>query len=160
MKRLIEIDDATLPAMVKAAMPWLTNLSVMRKTDKESHVEEAIRAAIAAAPAVPDARAVADERAAFEAYWNDDTTGPEALSAWCGWKARAALASPAPASDDARDAERLDFLISETAAVVPVDNQFQLEWLYLYAEQGESYKTGREAIDDAIAAERTGGNHE
>jgi hypothetical protein len=34
------------PAMVKAAMPWLTNLHHMRKTDKESHVEEAIKAAL------------------------------------------------------------------------------------------------------------------
>lgn len=37
------------PAMVKAAMPWLANLQNMRKTDKESNVEEAIRAALAAA---------------------------------------------------------------------------------------------------------------
>jgi hypothetical protein len=36
------------PAMVKAAMPWLTGLQHMRKTDKESHVEEAIRAAFTA----------------------------------------------------------------------------------------------------------------
>jgi hypothetical protein len=35
------------PAMVKAAMPWLANLHHMRKTDKESNVEEAIRAALA-----------------------------------------------------------------------------------------------------------------
>ncbi|WP_036023322.1 hypothetical protein [Paraburkholderia dilworthii] len=34
------------PAMVKAAMPWLTGLQHMRKTDKESHVEEAIKAAL------------------------------------------------------------------------------------------------------------------
>lgn len=37
------------PAMVKAAMPWLTSLHHMRKTDKESHVEEAIKAALTAA---------------------------------------------------------------------------------------------------------------
>jgi hypothetical protein len=37
------------PAMVKAAMPWLTGLQHMRKTDKESNVEEAIKAALTAA---------------------------------------------------------------------------------------------------------------
>ncbi|WP_180541403.1 hypothetical protein, partial [Nevskia soli] len=46
--------DATKPpkvtaAMVDAAMPWLKNLQHMRKTDKESNIEEAIRAAMAAA---------------------------------------------------------------------------------------------------------------
>lgn len=37
------------PVMVKAAMPWLTGLHYMRKTDKESHVEEAIKAALTVA---------------------------------------------------------------------------------------------------------------
>jgi hypothetical protein len=37
------------PAMVKAAMPWLANLHHMRKTDKASNVEEAIKAALTAA---------------------------------------------------------------------------------------------------------------
>ena len=40
---------AVTPAMVKAAMPWLTGLHHMRKTDKESNVEEAIKAALTAA---------------------------------------------------------------------------------------------------------------
>lgn len=43
------VDRLTVtPAMVKAAMPWLSHLHHMRKTDKESNVEEAIRAALAA----------------------------------------------------------------------------------------------------------------
>jgi hypothetical protein len=37
------------PAMVKAAMPWLTGLNHMRRADKESHVEEAIKAALVSA---------------------------------------------------------------------------------------------------------------
>jgi hypothetical protein len=37
------------PAMVKAAMPWLAGLHYMRTTDKESRVEEAIKAALTAA---------------------------------------------------------------------------------------------------------------
>lgn len=49
------------PVMVKAAMPWLTGLHYMRKTDKESHVEEAIKAALTVASSSPAADTKKDD---------------------------------------------------------------------------------------------------
>ncbi len=68
-----------------------------------------------------------------------------------------ATASAAPA-ELARDAERLDFLISECAIVEEIGgNRYRLHWPDSQEWQQEMHGSAREAIDAAIASQQKGG---
>ena len=68
-----------------------------------------------------------------------------------------ATASAAPA-ERARDAERLDFLISECAIVEEIGgNRYRLHWPDSQEWQQEMHGSAREAIDAAIASQQKGG---
>jgi hypothetical protein len=92
---------------------WLVHYAELSEADKEADrmIGERVAKWVIAIKgadwssfvANPQARASSpaqDERSAFEAWWGDDTSGQEVLSAWNGWQARAS--SPAP-SGEARE---------------------------------------------------------
>jgi hypothetical protein len=106
---------------------------------------------------------VVDEQKAFQEWV---TTQPNeeiwVISAWQAWKARAALSSnQVAAKPEGKDAERLDFVISNTAWIqaAKLDHpvvRYQLftqnedeEYIVLSGE-GKSFETPRAAIDAAI----------
>lgn len=90
-------------------------------------------------------------------YEQHDNAKPSASVVEDFARAILATASAAPA-ELARDAERLDFLISECAIVEEIGgNRYRLHWPDSQEWQQEMHGSAREAIDAAIASQQKGG---